>query len=443
MKNNLKQNITVLSVFRFAFPSIIMMIFMSLYTMIDGVFVSRLINTSALSAVNIAYPLISVFVAIGTMFGTGLTAIVARKIGQGQKQQARENFSFVLIVSFIIGIIVTVLCQIFINDLIKLLGADEDLYQYTFDYLYTLLWFCPLSILQLSYQYLFVVNGKANIGLSLTLIGGIANIVLDYIFINTFNMGIAGASVATGIGYAIPAIYGTIYFIKNTNLDLFFVKPKININVLCKSITNGSSEMVSHIATSITTFLYNIVMIKHLGQDGVAAITIILYMDFLLVAISLGYSMGVSPLISYNYGYKNTDKIKKLFKISIISSAILGISITLYTILFSKQLITIFTDNNSPVFDIAISGLCIYSTCYIFKGVNIFSCSMFTAFSNGKISGILSFARTLVILVISILSLNYLFGVTGVWFAVSLTELLSLLLTILFLFRYKDKYNYL
>lgn len=442
MSQSLNQKITVSSIFKFTMPSIIMMIFMSLYTMIDGVFVSRLINTNALSGVNIAYPLISIFVALGTMFGTGLTAIVAKKIGEGKNKEARENFSFVLIVSIIIGLILCFICQIFLKDLVKLLGANDVIYPYALDYLQFLLWFAPISILQLAYQYLFVANGKSNIGLIVTVIGGIANIILDYVFIDIFDMGIAGASIATGIGYCIPAIYGTFYFIVKRNLNIFFVRPKIDWNVLIKSITNGSSEMVTNLAMSITTFLYNLVMVKNLGQDGVAAITMVLYMDFLLVAISLGYSMGVAPLISYNYGCQNHEKTKKIFKISIIFSILLGISTTVLTTVFAEQLISLFTKKGDFVFKLAVDGLYIYSIGYLFKAVNIYSSAMFTAFSNGKVSAILSFARTLFFLVITILGLNYLFGVTGVWFAVPVTEFLSVLLSVFYLIKYKNQYNY-
>lgn len=443
MDHSLNQKITVGSIFKFTLPSIIMMIFMSLYTMVDGVFVSRLINTDALSAVNIAYPLISIFVAIGTMFGTGLTAIVAKKIGEGKKQEARENFSFVLIVAVFIGIILCLICQFFVKDIVNILGANDVIYPYALDYLSTLLWFSPISIIQLAYQYLFVANGKSKIGLIVTILGGIANIVLDYVFISIFGMGIKGAAIATGIGYSIPAIYGTIYFIVKRHLNIYFVKPKKDLNVLLKSMTNGSSEMVTNLAMSITTFLYNLVMVRTLGQDGVAAITMVLYMDFLLVAISLGYSMGVAPLISYNYGCQNNKKLKKIFKISIIFSVVLGVTTTVLTTLFAEQLIGLFTKKGEYVFDLAVSGLYLYAIGYIFKGVNIFSSAMFTAFSNGKISAILSFTRTLVFLVITILGLGYLFGVTGVWSAVSVTEFLSILLSAFFLIRYKDKYNYL
>lgn len=444
MKHNvLDKEITFSNIIKFTLPSIVMMIFMSLYVMVDGAFVSRLINTDALSGVNIAYPLVSIFVAIGTMFGTGLTAIVGRKIGENKKQQARENFTFVLICAIIFGYILSFICQIFIKDIVSILGANEKIYPYAYDYLSTLLWFSPISILQLAYQYLFVANGKSKVGLSVIILGGIANIILDYIFIEIFDMGIAGASVATGIGYLIPAVYGTFYFFVKRNLNIFFVVPKIDLKVLLNSVTNGSSEMVTNLAMSITTFLYNLVMIRFLGEDGVAAITMVLYMEFLLVAVALGYSMGVSPLISFNYGCKNDIKIKKIFRISIVFSIIIGISTTILTLIFANQLIGIFTQDRENVYLIAVNGLRIYCFSDVFKGINIYTSAMFTSFSNGKVSATISCARTLVFLVISILVLSTLFGVNGVWFSVFTTELLSILLSSYYLWRYKDKYNYL
>lgn len=444
MSNNvLNKDINVINILKFTLPSIIMMIFMSLYVMVDGVFVSRLINTDALSAVNIVYPLVSLFVAIATMFGSGLTAIVAKKIGENKKEQARENFSFVMIIALAVGIVVSLICQIFIKDIISILGANKIIYPYALEYLGTLLWFCPFSVLQMMYQFLFVANGKSKIGLTIIILGGIANIVLDYVFIKFLNMGIAGASVATGIGYMIPALYGTYYFFVKRKLNIYYVKPKIDMKVLIHSITNGSSEMVVNLSMSITTFLYNLVMIDFLGQDGVAAITMVLYMDFLLVAFSLGYSMGVAPLISYNYGCQNIQKLKQIFKISIIFSLIVGIATTTLTTIFSSGLISIFTPKGTYVYEIAVNGLFIYSFGYLFKGVNIYSSAMFTAYSNGKVSAILSFARTLVFLVASIIILSKLFGVNGVWFSVGVTEFLSIILSLTYILRYKNKYKYL
>ena len=295
----LERKITVPSILKFALPSMVMMVVMSLYTVVDGMFVSRLVGTDAFSAVNIVYPLLSFVIALGTMFGTGITAIVSRKLGEGKQQEACENVTFITLFAVGLGIVITVLSFVFLEKIIYMLGANEDIYAYCYAYAFPLLFFQPANILQLEFQSLFVANGKPHIGLTVTVAGGLANVILDYVFIGVLNMGIAGAAVATGIGYCIPAFFSVFYFTFNRKAELHFVKPKMDWKVLLNSMTNGSSEMVSNLSGSITTFLFNIIMMRLVGNEGVAAISILLYLDFVLIAISLGYSMGVAPLFSF------------------------------------------------------------------------------------------------------------------------------------------------
>ena len=314
MHNTLARDIHFSSLLRFALPSIIMMVVMSLYTMVDGVFVAKLINTNAISAVNLVYPIMSVVIAIGTMLGTGICAIIARKLGEHKQHEANENLTFIVVFAICLGIFITFICSLFLPQIITLLGADKSIFQYCIDYARPLLLFIPFGLVQLIFQSVFVANGKPNIGLLVTILGGVANIILDYIFISKLQMGIAGAAIATGIGYAIPAIYGILYFFFIRKHNFYFVLPKIDLHVLCKTLTNGSSEMVSNLSASVTTFLFNILMMRYMGADGVAAISIILYLDFLLIAISLGYSMGIAPIIAYNYGANEHKKLHKIVK---------------------------------------------------------------------------------------------------------------------------------
>ena len=263
----LERKITVPSILKFALPSMVMMVVMSLYTVVDGMFVSRLVGTDAFSAVNIVYPLLSFVIALGTMFGTGITAIVSRKLGEGKQREANENVTFITLFAVGLGIVITVLSFIFLERLIYMLGADEDIYAYCYAYAFPLLFFQPANILQLEFQSLFVANGKPHIGLTVTV-------------------------AATGIGYCIPAFFSVFYFTFNRKAQLHFVKPKADWRVLLTSMTNGSSEMVSNLSGSITTFLFNIIMMRLVGNEGVAAISILLYLDFVLIAISLGYGCG-------------------------------------------------------------------------------------------------------------------------------------------------------
>lgn len=314
MNKALSQKITLPSLLRFTLPSMVMMVVMSLYSIVDGLFVARLIGTEAFSAVNLVFPLLGVAIALGTMFGTGLNAIVSRKLGEGKQREANENLTFVLLVVIVIGVIATVLCAVFLKDIIYMLGADEAVYGYCYDYAFPLMLFAAPCILQLMFQNLYIANGKPSIGLAMTIAGGICNVVFDYLFIAVFHMGIAGAAVATGIGNAIPAVFGLFYFALNRRGNLHFVRPKQAWGVFLHAMGNGSSEMVSNLSTSVTTFLFNIIMMRLVGHDGVAAISVLLYLDFILIAVCLGYSMGVAPLISYNYGCGNKEKLRKNFQ---------------------------------------------------------------------------------------------------------------------------------
>lgn len=439
MNNRLEREITIPSILKFTFPSIIMMVMMSLYTVVDGTFVSRLIGTDAFSAVNIVYPLMSVTIGLGTMFGTGMTALVSRKLGEGKREEANRIFSFITVFTIVLGVAVSAVCLVFLKPLIYAMGSNDAIYGYCYDYAMPLIFFFAPNMLQLMFQSLYVADGKPQIGLAVTIAGGLANVVLDYVFIRYFHMGIAGAAVATGIGYSIPAFYGLWYFARNRHGNFCFVKPKTDYRALVQAASNGASEMVNFLSTSITTFLFNIIMMRLVGQSGVAAISILLYLDFVLIAINLGYSMGVAPLISYNYGKGNAKKLRKIFRMSVGFCMVVSIFMTVGTLAFSEPLSAIFTKRGTDVYDMAAVGLRIYAIGYLFKGYNVYASAMFTAYGDGRTSAILSFLRTLVLLVVSLLGLAALFGVTGVWFASPVAEMLALAMSIFFTFRYRKQ----
>jgi putative MATE family efflux protein len=376
------------------------------------------------------------------MFGTGATAIVAKKLGEGRYQEAKENFTFIILFTALLGIGISAFALINLEKIIFMLGANDVIYDYCYAYALPLISFLPANIIQIQFQFFFVANGKPNIGLITTLIGGFINLILDYIFIVHFKLGIAGAALATGIGYLIPTVFGLTYFFINRKGAICFVKPKVDWRVLLKSMTNGSSEMVSNLSAGITTIVFNKIMMYYMGQDGVAAIAILLYADYVLIAANLGFSSGVAPLISYNYGAREPDKLKKIFSLSVKFCAILGIIVALGTAFFSELLTSVFTPKGSLVFELAEKGLRIYAISYLFKGINIFSSAMFTAFSNGKTSAILSFARTLVLILISVMTMTYIFGVNGIWYAMPSAEFLAFILAMYYVYKYRIIYHY-
>lgn len=440
--NTLDIKINFLSLLKFVMPTIIMMFFLSLYTIVDGIFVARYIGENAFSAVNIVFPISSVVIAIGTMFGSGGVAIISKKLGENNENLARETLTFIILSSVVAILIFCGFSLGFLNNLIYFLGASDKLFNYCYEYAFFIIIFLPFNILQLQFQFYFVANGKPNLGLIAIILGGITNIFLDWLFLDILNTGIKGAAIATGISYLIPAIFGIFYFLFNKKNKLYFVRLRFHWKILFSSIINGSSEMVNNLSVSVTTFLYNLIMIKLLGEDGVAAITIILYLDILFVAISIGYAMGIAPLISYNHGSNEIAKIKKIYLTSLVFCLLTGFITTLTTILASNHLVSIFVNKSSNVFSIATTGLVIFAISYIFKGANIFASAFFTAFNNGLISALISGMRSLIFLISSIILFAYLFREQGVWMAVPISEAITLFFSMLFLFFYRKKYRY-
>lgn len=443
MDKNLGQDFKFFPLLKFVMPSIIMMVFMSMYTMVDGAFVSRFVSTDALSAVNIVYPLYSVVIAIAIMLATGGSAIIAKKLGENNNKEAKENFTLIILVGIIIGVIILIIGAFFIEPLIKLLGSNANTHDYCIDYGKTLLYFAPFAMLQILFQYLFVTAGKPKLGLIVTILAGVSNILLDYIFIVKLGIGIRGAALATGIGLLVPSIVGVIYFTFNRNGTLYFVKPRFDFKVLLESCANGSSEMVSNISVAIVTFLFNMVMLRFLGEDGVAAITILLYSQFLLNAIFFGFSMGVAPIISYNYGANNVKRQKAIFKYCMIFTISVSLLVYILSVIGAPTLTKFFAIEGSTVYNIALEGFKIFNISFLFTGLNIFTSTMFTAFSNGKVSAILSFLRTFVFITTSLIVLPYIIGVTGAWLATVIAELLSFFVSIYLILRYKNQYSYL
>ena len=313
-KNPLAESFNVISLIRFAFPSMVMMLFMGLYTIVDTIFVARFVDMNALSSINIVCPVINLIVGLGTMLATGGSAVVAKKMGNGNTGEARSNFTLIVVAGAVIGLLITAAGLVFLDEIIWGLGASKVLFPYCKDYLTIQLICAAFNMMQVLYQNLFVTAGKPALGLALAVLAGTSNIVFDYVFIVLLQMGIKGAAIGTGIGYMIPTIIGTIFFLMKKS-ELHFCKPDMDASVLLKSCSNGASEMVSQCSTAVTTFLFNVTMMKLLGEDGVAAITVLIYSQFLLTTLYIGFSMGTAPVVSYNYGSGNVKQLKKTVRI--------------------------------------------------------------------------------------------------------------------------------
>ena len=423
--NPLSRDFGVSSLLKFAFPTIFMMLFMGIYTIVDTIFVSRFVDTNALSAINIVCPVINIIVGLGTMIATGGSAIIARKMGAGEVNRAKQDFTLIISFGVILGVLIAILGITFIDRIIYTLGADDILFSYCKDYLTIILIFTPASMLQILFQNLFVTAGKATLGLIVSIGAGVINIIFDYVFMVMFDMGIAGAGLGTCIGYMIPAIIGIIVFSRKAGV-LSFVKPVIDFKMIGESCINGSSEMVSQLSTAITTFFFNLTMMKLLGVNGIASITIIIYTQFLLTTLYIGFSIGVAPVISFNFGANNYCRLRKIYKICISFIIISSLFIFIFAFINGGNLVRFFTDTNEEVYKIAVNGFMIFVFSFLFSGFNIFSSAVYTALSNGKVSALISFLRTFGFIMLGLIIMPYFIGTTGVWLVVPLAEVLTL-----------------
>lgn len=434
MNNKIGRTFTPWTLLKFAAPSIAMMIFMSLYTIVDGIFISRFIGSNALSSLNIVYPIINIVIAIATMLATGGNAIISKYLGQDRKKEANECLTQFIIIGLFVSIVILILTQFFLTPIAYFLGSNDVLLPNCKQYLSTAILFAPACMLQTLFQSYLVTAGYPSLGLLLTVGAGILNAVLDYLFIVTCHLGIGGAALATGIGQSIPAIAGLCFFFLSRE-GLHFTKFSFHAKELVLACYNGSSEMITQLSNAIVTFLFNIILMKLAGEHGVAAITILLYGQFLFNAFYLGFSIGISPIVGYQYGACNKKELKSTYKVSFLFVAISSIVLTVLSIALSTPLVNVFT-KDAKTFALADFGFKLFAINFLFSGLNITSSGFFTALSNGKISAIISSCRTLVFTVLALLTLPNFLGINGAWIAIPVAELITLLLS----FRMHLKY---
>ena len=427
MSHSINQDITPLGLLKFAAPSIVMMVFMSLYTIVDGIFVSRFLGSNALSSLNIVYPVINVAIALSTMIGTGGSAIISKYLGEGKKERAREALTQFVVLAVVLSIVLLVFSEMFLTPVSRFLGASDVLLADCRVYLGASMLFAPACMLQAVFQSFMVTAGRPGLGLLLMTGAGISNMILDYVLIVPCQMGIAGAALATGIGQCIPAVVGLCFFLFSKQ-DLHFCRFKISGKEILNACYNGSSEMISQLSNAVITFLFNIVMMSLAGEHGVAAITILLYGQFLFNAAYMGFSIGISPIVGFQYGAGNRTKLRKIYRVSFVFVAISSIVVTVAAVFFSPAIVSVFT-KEPRTWELASVGFRMFAVNFLFSGINIASSGFFTALSNGKISALISFSRTLVFIVISLLILPRIFGIVGAWIAVPVAEFLTLMIS--------------
>ena len=442
MEQELGQDFSFGSLGRFVAPSIFTFVFIAVYQMVDGLFIERFVGDLAISAINLYYPIISLFIAVGIMIGSGGNALIVRKVGEGRRKEAGETFSRVISFTLLCGVLFTLVCLVFAEPIMRLCGATDGNIGYLRPYYMTLSTFSIAILLQSELGILIIGEGKTVVAAVVIMVGGVLNCVLDYIFMHKLNMGIKGAAIATVIGYCSTIAYAVWFYgiARKSSYHLELAKPDLKeIGTVC---FNGSSDMISNLAAGVTALFMNHLAYRCYGETGVSALTVVYYVQVLIVMIFMGFTSAVEPVFSYHYGTGNIDMRKKVYRLSMTWCMVLGVSCMLLLFLFRRQIVSIFFSPETAFYRVASLGCLITLPACLFVGVNTFGSGLFTAFSNGLVSGLLSFVRTFLVLTVCIFGMTALFGGPGLWSAWPTAELLSLGITIAALIKYRRRYQY-
>lgn len=427
---------------RYSLPTIVMMIFISIYSVVDGVFVSNFVGKTAFAAVNIIFPVFMVIGSVGFMMGAGGSALVAKIIGEGDQERANRTFSLITYVAIGAGIVLSLLALLFIRRLSLWLGAEGQMLEDCIRYGRIIIISLPTFILQGMFQPFMVAAERPSLGLKVSIAAGCTNMLLDYVFIVLFGWGLEGAATATAMSQCVAGIVPLIYFLRPNGSLLRLGRARWDGRALIKTCTNGSSEMVTNISASVVVMLYNAQLMRYIGEDGVAAYGVIGYLLFVFIAIFLGYSTGSAPIVSYNLGAQRYDELRGVVRRS--ARIILGFSValTLVAQLLAEPLSRIFVGYDQALLELTIRALRIYSLSFLLAGANIYASALFTALNNGLISATISFSRTLLFECGAVIVIPLLFGIDGIWWAICFAEGAALIVSCVFILRYRKRYHY-
>ncbi len=441
MRIGLSEHFTYKKLLKFVAPSIIMMTFLSVYSVVDGLFVSNFVGSDAVAAINYIFPVFMVFGSIGFMLGAGGSALVSKTLGEGDKEKANEYFSMLVYVTAGIGVVIALAGQFAVPEIAKLFGAEGVIYDYCVLYGRVLLSAQPFFILQNIFQSFFVTAEKPRLGLIVTAVAGGINIILDAVFVAGFKWGLAGAAAATVAGQVFGGVFPLVYFLRRNNSLLKLGKTRIHFKELLKSCTNGSSEFLSNVSSAVVIILYNYQVSKLVGDDGVAAYGAIGYVMMIFFSIFMGYAVGCAPLIAFNFGAKNNEELRNLFKKSLIIMAFSGLLMTGLSEALASPIIMLF-GFDGELFGMTLRGFRIYSVAFMITGFSVFGSSLFTALNNGLVSAVISFLRTLVFQIAAVMVCPIFMGLDGVWSATCFAEVLALAVTVICIFICRKKYYY-
>ena len=442
MKIELSDHFTYKKLLRFTLPSILMMIFTSIYGVVDGLFVSHFAGKAEFTAVNFIMPFLMILGTLGFMFGAGGSALIAKTLGEGDKDRANRIFSLVVYTSIALGILISLIGIAVIEPVARMLGAEGVLLQNSILYGRIVLIALPAFMLQIEFQTLFITAERPNLGLIVTLVCGIANMLLDFLLVGVLRLGLVGAALATAFSQAIGGLAPIVYFLSKNSSLLRLGRTRFEILPLLKACANGSSELMSNISMSIVGMLYNVQLLSVAGEDGVAAYGVLMYVTMIFIAIFIGYSIGTSPVVSYHFGAGNTDELKSLVKKSLLVVIVCSVAMLVMGELLARPLSSLFVGYDAELYKMTVRGFYIYSFSFVFSGIAIWGSGFFTALNNGLISAVISFLRTLVFQVIAVLILPKVLGIDGVWLSIIVAEVMAVAVTVFFLVTQKKKYKY-
>lgn len=440
---NLSDNFNYGKLLRFTFPSIIMLVFSSIYGVVDGYFVSNYAGKTSFAAVNFIMPVLMILGCIGFMFGTGGGALIAKTLGEKDDKKANEIFTMIVAVSVGIGVILTVLGIALMPLISRLLGADGKMLDDSVLYGRIVTIGLPFYILQYEFQCLFATAGKPKLGLYVTAAAGVTNMVLDYLLVAVFPLGIIGAAAATAFSQLVGGVIPLIYFLRKNSSLLRFTKFKFDGRALFKTCTNGSSEFLSNIAMSVVSMLYNRQLMRYAGEDGVSAYGVLMYIGMIFMAVFVGYSVGVAPIVGYNYGAQNRKQLKNILRKSTVVIFVTAVVMFAASEFLSAPLSRIYVGYDQNLLEITVDAFKIFSFAFLFSGFAIFGSSFFTALNDGLTSALISFFRTLVFQAASVLIFPLIWDLDGIWISIVAADVMAVALTLVFVFAKRKKYGYL
>ena len=427
---------------RFTLPSIVMMVFTSIYGVVDGLFVSNFVGKTPFAAVNLVMPFIMIFGGIGFMFGTGGSALVAKTMGEGDKHRANRYFTMMIVVTLICGVIISTVGVIYMEPISVFLGADEEMLADCVLYGRIVLAFNTAFMLQNVFQSFLIAAEKPKLGLWITVAAGVTNMVLDALFMAVFGWGVAGAAIATGISQIVGGVLPLVYFLRPNSSLLRLSPTRLRIRPILAACGNGSSELMSNISSSVVSMLYNFQLMRLAGEDGVSAYGVLMYVQFIFISIYIGYSIGCAPVVSYHFGAQNHGELKNLLGKSVLLMGGTGVALTALAMVLADSLSRLFVGYDAGLFALTSHAFRLFAWSFLLAGFNIYASGFFTALNNGGVSAAISFLRTLVFQSASVLILPIFFDVDGIWWAITVAEVFAFLISVTFLLAKRGKYHY-